>query len=351
MHLANALKTAFGLSLGLPAPQWAGADAREMALSDMIPYTVHYDDETIITKDDGLLQVIKLEGLYFESLSAEQIKQFERQRNTVLRSIANSDRGIYVHLIRRKVHTYPAGEGGTWFSREFNNAWKKRCEQQSFYANEIYISIVVNRFRLGAPGVLDRTFGLLSDATSEAREIDAFEDQAKALNEAAELLVKTMSGYGARKLRIQRVRPGPGCSGSTTEKGQRCSCAPWAGSTPPYRSTATRDGIPCSCRIPRRTDACPPSNFDQAPGPIWARPCVSLNLASKRWPPCETQAGTSCWWERLGSSAPLGRLMNTSLAPNWATHGHLSGNCTQILGAYWIKLNVPVESCYLAVTH
>lgn len=174
-------------------------------MSDMIPYTVHYDDETVITKDDGLLQVIKLDGLYFESLSAEQIKQFERQRNTVLRSLANSDRGIYVHLIRRKAQSYPAGEGGTWFSREFNNAWKKRCEQQSFFANEIYISIVVNRFRQGAPGVLDRVFALLSGARPEEREMERFEDQAKSLNEASDLLVKTLSGYGARKLRIQRV--------------------------------------------------------------------------------------------------------------------------------------------------
>ncbi|MEN9119347.1 type VI secretion protein, partial [Xanthomonas euvesicatoria] len=90
------------MSLSMPVPEGADADAKEMALSDMIPYTVHYDDESVITKDDGLVQVIKLDGLYFESLTAEQIKQFERRRNTVLRSIANSDRGVYVHLIRRK---------------------------------------------------------------------------------------------------------------------------------------------------------------------------------------------------------------------------------------------------------
>jgi len=205
MHLANALKTAFGLSLGIPAPRWTSADDREMAVSEMIPYTVHYDDETVITKDDGLIQVIKLDGLYFESLSVEQIKQFERQRNTVLRSLANSDRGIYVHLIRRKVHAYPGGEGGTWLSRQFNNAWRKRCEQQAFYANEIYISIVVNRYRQGAPGVLDRAYAWLSGTKPEENEMERFEDQAKSLNEASDLLVNTLSGYGARKLRIQRV--------------------------------------------------------------------------------------------------------------------------------------------------
>ncbi|MBE0317689.1 type VI secretion protein [Xanthomonas citri] len=192
------------MSLSMPVPEGADADAKEMALSDMIPYTVHYDDESVITKDDGLVQVIKLDGLYFESLTAEQIKQFERRRNTVLRSIANSDRGVYVHLIRRKVNLYPAGEGGTWFARRFNKAWRERYNKRSFYVNEIYISIVRNRFRQGAPGILDRAFSLVSVSKITKEDLESFEEQAKDLNEATNLVVQTLSGYGARKLRIQR---------------------------------------------------------------------------------------------------------------------------------------------------
>ncbi|WP_338338373.1 type VI secretion protein (plasmid) [Xanthomonas citri pv. bilvae] len=192
------------MSLSMPVPEGADAAAKEMALSDMIPYTVHYDDESVITKDDGLVQVIKLDGLYFESLTAEQIKQFERRRNTVLRSIANSDRGVYVHLIRRKVNLYPAGEGGTWFARRFNKAWRERYNKRSFYVNEIYISIVRNRFRQGAPGILDRAFSLVSGSKITKEDLESFEEQAKDLNEATNLVVQTLSGYGARKLRIQR---------------------------------------------------------------------------------------------------------------------------------------------------
>lgn len=204
MRLADVLKTKLDMSLSLPLPQGANADAKEMALSDMIPYTVHYDDESVITKDDGLVQVIKLYGLYFDSLSAEQIKQFERRRNTVLRSIANSDRGVYVHLIRRKVNQYPAGESNTWFARRFNQAWRDLHNQRSFYVNEIYISIVRNRSRQGAPGILDRAFSLMSSAKVTQEDLESFKAQEKDLNEAANLVVQTLSSYGARKLRIQR---------------------------------------------------------------------------------------------------------------------------------------------------
>jgi type IV secretion system protein VirB4 len=204
MRLAKLLKEKFDLSLSLPTPNGADVDASEMALSDMVPYTVHYDDETVITKDDGLVQVIKLDGLYFDSLSQEQVKLYERRRNTVLRSIANSDRGIYVHLIRRKVSDYADGEGSTWLSREFNRAWKQRFENKSLYINEVYISIVRNRFRRGAPGLIDRIAAHLSGNSIVKDDVESFEDQSKDINEASNLLVQTLAEYGARKLRIQR---------------------------------------------------------------------------------------------------------------------------------------------------
>jgi len=204
MRLADVLKEKFDMSLSMPVPEGAHADGKEMALSDMIPYTVHYDDETVVTKDDGLVQVIRVDGLYFDSLSAEQIKQFERRRNTVLRSIANSDRGVYVHLIRRKVNHYPAGEGGTWFARKFNAAWHERYHKRSFYVNEIYISIVRNRFRHGSPGALDRLFSVVSGSKITQEDLESFEEQAKDIHEASNLVVQTLAAYGARKLRIQR---------------------------------------------------------------------------------------------------------------------------------------------------
>lgn len=204
MRLVDAVKDKLDMSWSMPAPQGVKLDAKEMVLSDMIPYTVHYDDETVISKDDGLVQVIRLNGLYFDALNTEQIKQFERRRNTVLRSIASSDRGVYVHLIRRKVNHYPAGDGSAWFSRRFNQAWRAHCEKHSFYVNEIYISIVRNRFRQGAPGLLDRAFSLVSGAKVTQADMESFEAQHKDLNEAANLVVQTLSMYGARKLCIQR---------------------------------------------------------------------------------------------------------------------------------------------------
>lgn len=194
------------LDISLSATVAAGAriDRKEMRLGEMIPYTVHYDDATVITKDDALVQVIKIDGLYFDALDSEQIRQFERQRNTVLRAIANSNRGIYVHLVRKKIQSYPEGEPQAWFAGQFNAAWKKHYATRSFYVNDIYISVVRNRFRQGVPGVMDRVFSFFSGIKVERGDAESFETQAKDLYEASHCLLHTLSAYGARRLEIIR---------------------------------------------------------------------------------------------------------------------------------------------------
>lgn len=207
MRLANFLKKQFDMALSVPLPEGEYIDRNEMPESEMLPYKIHYDDETVTTKDDGLVQVIKLDGLYYESLTPEQIKQYERQRNTVLRSIANSDRGVYVHLVRRKINRYPSGEYSNWFANYFNDLWMKRYEKRSFFINEIYISIVRNRFRQGPAGLIDRALNGLTGNHGEKGE-ETFEEQAKDVYEATNLLLQTLSAYGPRRLRILRTEYG-----------------------------------------------------------------------------------------------------------------------------------------------
>jgi type IV secretion system protein VirB4 len=179
-------------------------DAREMAVSEMIPYTVHYDDHTVVTKDNALVQVIKIDGLFFDALTREQIRQFERQRNTVLRAIANSNLGIYVHLVRQKITSYPDGVPEAWFAKQVNAIWRAHYAQHAFFTNDIYISIVCNRFRQGVPGILDRLFSLVTGARLKNETWTLFDEQAKEIAAATDSLMHAFSSYGARRLGILR---------------------------------------------------------------------------------------------------------------------------------------------------
>lgn len=175
-----------------------------MLVSAMVPYDVHYDDETVITSEEALVQVIKVDGLLFDSLSAEQIKRFEQQRNTVFRTIASSDLTVYVTFVRRKVTDFPDGVGGTWFSQQFNKRLRQRYESRGFYINDIYISLVRRRFRAGMPGLMDRAIALMTGTEATKNEAESLDAMADSLYKASNLVLRSLADYGTRRLRVQR---------------------------------------------------------------------------------------------------------------------------------------------------
>ncbi len=200
MRLADFLSRRFDLSLTQLLPQGARLDRRELSVSSMLPYTWHYDDATLMTNEHALVQVIKMDGLYYESLSREQIKNFERQRNTVLRSIASPNRLLYAHLVRRRVDRYPAGVSDNWFARLVDQRWREHCQQRPFFVNELYLSIVRQRYRVGVPGLFDRLAGRLGGQSGA--QVEDWVKQAEDIYEAGNLLLKTLARYGARRLGV-----------------------------------------------------------------------------------------------------------------------------------------------------
>ncbi|MEW4339648.1 hypothetical protein [Chromobacterium vaccinii] len=207
MRLAKWVQDKFDILLTTPTPPGKEVDDVELEASSMIPYRFHYDDETAVTKEDGLIQVIKFDGLYFESLTEAQIKGFERRRNTILRSIANSNRGVYVHLVRRKATTFPGGQFKNWFARYLNEQLRSKYQKKSSYVNDIYFTIIRNRFRQGAAGWIDRLIANVSHILfgSDYQKAETFSDQERDIYEASNLVLKTMADYGPRRLRIFRT--------------------------------------------------------------------------------------------------------------------------------------------------
>ena len=193
MSIRRWLDEHLGLSVALERP----ASAEELSFSRMVPYLTHYDDFTIITKDNALLTTVRLDGIYADALTREQIRNFEHRRNTMWRAIADPTITVYSHLIRRKVSNFPEGEGHAYFSKFFNARWRENFEKNPFFSNELYITLVVARPR--------RVTNFWERFRTADDNADPFEDQATLLEEATAKLLQSLAEYGARRLRIQRL--------------------------------------------------------------------------------------------------------------------------------------------------
>ena len=64
-------------------------EKREKSFSQMLPYTYHYNANTILTKNNEMISVIKIEGFAFQTADDEDVdnKKIDIETKTSLRKI------------------------------------------------------------------------------------------------------------------------------------------------------------------------------------------------------------------------------------------------------------------------
>jgi type IV secretion system protein VirB4 len=172
---------------------------RESPISRMMPYARHSDDATIITHDRSLLQVIKIEGLAFETADTEDLNYRKGVRNTMLRAIASSRLSIYHHVVRRRVVAETSGAIDVSFADELDKAWRDRMAQRRLYVNDLFITLVRKPAPAGG-GFLGELFdkGAVADAAGRARN-------QRELDAARDALLASLAAYRPRLLTTYEV--------------------------------------------------------------------------------------------------------------------------------------------------
>ena len=200
--------TSLGLPLFRATPAGSEAKAREKRLRRFIPYLAHHDGETLLTEDDQLVQIIKLEGLAFQTRDEEELKRQKRFRNRLARSIAKSDLGVTVHVVRRRHFEYPEGTFANRFCADLDAAWRRRHEQAEQYVNEIYLSLVKLPYKAGVlVGAKDRLAYLSHRRQRERREVWR-RRCAQELRDVTQRVSQTLAAYGPRLLGMYRKADG-----------------------------------------------------------------------------------------------------------------------------------------------
>lgn len=196
------------LQLKKKVPVYEPISRREKSESEFIPYTCHYDENTILTKSGDLLQILKIEGLPFETADDDFLAFRKDLRNTMLRSIAKSQYAVYVHTVRRKHNVYPAGEFSHGFSNDLNQAWKRKQEKLDLYVNDLYLTIYQKA------NSSNRITGFKGWFNSLTKKIDKNQVNIELQLDHKELIgvtnrfLSSLKDYGARLLGIQRTEKG-----------------------------------------------------------------------------------------------------------------------------------------------
>mgnify|MGYP001806239251 CR=1 FL=1 len=81
----------------------------EYAASNFIPYERHYNANTIITKSNELVSIVKVLGFSFETADDIDLMSRKETRNNLFKGFASGQFALYFHTIRKKHEAYPEG--------------------------------------------------------------------------------------------------------------------------------------------------------------------------------------------------------------------------------------------------
>lgn len=182
---------------------------REAPAGGRLPYARHIDDATIETRDGMLLQIIKIEGLAFETADTEDLNYRKAIRETMLRSIAHARFAIVHHVMRSPVKPSLDSAFPDAFSAELDRQWSARLDGRAMFVNELFLTIV-RRPASGRMGLLDKAMDVLRGASPQETAAQRARDL-RELDSARDAMMASLAPYGARLLSVYDSRHGP-CS-------------------------------------------------------------------------------------------------------------------------------------------
>ncbi len=108
----------------------------EASASHFIPYKCHWNSDTILTKKEELVRVIKIKGFAFETADDADIDLKKAARNNLLKGMSSGNFSLYFHTIRRKEKGFPDGKMPDKFSEKVNNEWAAKHSDAKSFVNE-----------------------------------------------------------------------------------------------------------------------------------------------------------------------------------------------------------------------
>ena len=120
--MLNALRDEMGFGSSLKG---------EALMSRHIPYTRHVADSVVRLKNDALMSVIKLNGLFFQTEDQAEINLRSAVQNTLIRAGRSSHRSRAILTTR---------SAGNWTSA-IRPAWRKSACSQTIFFSPSYARI------------------------------------------------------------------------------------------------------------------------------------------------------------------------------------------------------------------
>lgn len=192
---------------------------KELMIGDFIPYKTHWNATTIITKDNSLMQVIKLNGFSFETADDIDIDLRKNMRNSLFKSLSSGSISIYFHTIRRRkslenhqssIPIDPSVDIPNDFVSYLEREWKKKYSTLESYVNELYITITFKPDKGGA-AIFEHWYKQLMQKSDKNKWGEDMREMYDGLVETTSRIINTFADYEPNLLAVKETEDGYYC--------------------------------------------------------------------------------------------------------------------------------------------
>ncbi len=184
----------------------------EYSASNFIPYRCHWNSKTILTKDEALIQCVKIGGFSFETADDSDLDIKKNLRNTLFKGLSSGGNSLYFHVIRRRHSVFSnidetINKNPSSFSEFVEQQWKKKQKGSEAFINEIYVT-VINRPDVGGAAIIEHIIKKFQQKTDRSNWETQMRERYEELEEITSRVVATLSDYNARVLSIVKTEEG-----------------------------------------------------------------------------------------------------------------------------------------------
>lgn len=186
---------------------------KEFAVDFFIPYKAHWNTNTVITKTNDLLQVVKLSGFPFETADDEDLDIRKNIRNLLLKGIASEKIGLYFHMVRRRQKVYPDNYASIdmpdGFALYLDKKWVQKNRNKLAFVNEMYITVI--RKASAGGGVIASVENLIKTVleTGDKEALaSTMREASEELEEVTNRIVSGLKDYAPEVLGIVETKHG-----------------------------------------------------------------------------------------------------------------------------------------------
>ena len=121
------------------------ASAREREPDTYLPYVGHATPGVILLDDGGLLAMIRVGGIAWETADPDELNARHAQRNILLRNIASDRLVLATHVVRTMAdpRDYPETFCRSDFARTLDAAYRDRLLSNRLFQNELFLSALL----------------------------------------------------------------------------------------------------------------------------------------------------------------------------------------------------------------